>query len=379
MSSTAFAAVQLLATLLDASAALVALHLLSRTPRPVLLRIAGALAAAAAAFAVKAPVLRLGGLKLFGFVNLAYLDLLIIPPLAILAAYAADRRRGAGWARGRLAAFAVALAAAVAPLTGVYASYVEPFDLRLETTAIPLAPARRPANPIRIGVLADIQTARVGPHEHRAIDRLMAERPDVILLPGDIFQGAAGTLAAELPGLRALMAKLHAPGGVYFAMGDCDDAGEVTPIFAGTDVRVLINQVHRTTVRGRALTIAGVELHARTPAARAVIEGLEAPGEDDVRILLTHRPDPVLALPRPTRIDLVVAGHTHGGQVRLPFYGPPIILSQVPRKVGGGGYHLVDGRPIYVSRGVGFEGGRAPRIRFLCPPEVSLLLLGSPP
>jgi uncharacterized protein len=47
----------------------------------------------------------------------------------------------------------------------------------------------------------------------------------------------------------------------------------------------------------------------------------------------------------------------------------------VPRFVAAGGYHVLDGRPIYVSRGVGYEGGQAPRIRFLCPPEVSLRIL----
>ena len=64
--------------------------------------------------------------------------------------------------------------------------------------------------------------------------------------------------------------------------------------------------------------------------------------------------------------------------MQLPLLGPHIILSQVPRAVGAGGYHVIDGRAIYVSRGVGHEGGQAPRIRFLCPPEVSLLLLGAP-
>jgi predicted MPP superfamily phosphohydrolase len=382
MSASAFLAIRVLATAADVVFALAAVVHLGRSPRPLWLgtRIALAVLLAGALFAVKAPFLFAAGVHFFGLVHLVYLDLLLVPPLVALAAYLVDRRRGASWTRHPLAAVATGLIAAATPVTGAYATFVEPFDLRLEITHIPLAPARRPSRPIRVGVLADIQTAHVTAYEHAAVDRLMAEHPDVILLPGDLFHGGPGTLDAELGALRALMGKLSAPGGVFFVLGDAERgrARDVPRIFAGTAVQVLVNQAHRTVIHGRAVTIAGVQLDWRAPAARALMASLEAPGGDDLRILVSHRPDPVLAMPRPTRVDLVVAGHTHGGQVRLPLLGPPVILSRVPRAVGGGGYHLVGGRPIYVSRGVGHEGGQAPRIRFLCPPEASLLLLGEP-
>jgi hypothetical protein len=89
------------------------------------------------------------------------------------------------------------------------------------------------------------------------------------------------------------------------------------------------------------------------------------------------RPDVALGLRPGSRIDLVVAGHTHGGQVVLPGFGPPMTLSHVPRAVAAGGLHDLGGNAIYVSRGVGCERGQAPRIRFLCPPEVSLLEVGA--
>lgn len=69
---------------------------------------------------------------------------------------------------------------------------------------------------------------------------------------------------------------------------------------------------------------------------------------------------------------------THGGQVQIPLFGAPLTLSSVARDVGSGGLHELEGRRIYVSRGVGCERGAAPRIRFLCPPEVSLLTLRGP-
>ncbi|MCP4249167.1 MAG: phosphohydrolase, partial [bacterium] len=111
-------------------------------------------------------------------------------------------------------------------------------------------------------------------------------------------------------------------------------------------------------------------------ADQQTIGHLEAGGnEGDIRILVAHRPDAVLALSPNSRIDLVVAGHTHGGQVVVPLLGPPFTLTRVPRHVAAGGFHDLGGRRIYVSRGVGCERSQAPRIRFLAPPEISLLTL----
>jgi predicted MPP superfamily phosphohydrolase len=375
MSGPLFLAVRFGSTAFDVLVAVTVLQRLSRAGG-VAAPLVGALAAAGSAFLIKLVPWSVLGLGVFGVIHLAYLDLIAVPSVLVVAGFALARRRGAAWARGPVAGLSMGLAASATPLVGAYASFVEPFDLRFEVTRIPVTPERQPVEPLRIGVLADIQTARVTAHEHRAIDALMAERPDIIVLPGDLFHGAAETFGARLGGLRALMAKLRAPGGVYFALGDTDTDEELAAIFAGSEVRLLVNEVNRVVIKGRAVTIAGVELDSRRPAAAALFRALEqAPGED-VRILVSHRPDAVLRLPPRTRIDQVVAGHTHGGQVQLPLLGPPIILSQVPRAVGAGGYHVIDGRAIYVSRGVGHEGGQAPRIRFLCPPEVSLLLLG---
>lgn len=85
----------------------------------------------------------------------------------------------------------------------------------------------------------------------------------------------------------------------------------------------------------------------------------------------------MLDLPERSRVDLVVAGHTHGGQIVVPWYGPPMTLSRVPREVAAGGLHRVNGNAVYVSRGVGMERMQAPPMRFLCPPEVTIVTLAS--
>jgi uncharacterized protein len=322
-------------------------------------------------FAGRVPLLFLLGLNPFGLIHLAFLDLVGLLPLLGLAALGI-RGQPATLPATLLAAGAVLLA----PI-GLYASWIEPFRLQLERTGVPLAGERAGTAPIRIGVLADVQTDRVTDYERGAFDRLMALAPDLILLPGDLFQAPPEALAAELPALRDLVGRLSAPGGVYFVLGDVDRRPAIEQILAGSRVKLLVNELARATVGDRQITIGGIELDYGSAGARRTIEQLAAaPGQDDLRLLLTHRPDPVLDLDPDTRIDLVVAGHTHGGQVKLPFVGPLMTLSGVPRQVAGGGlFDLGPRRRIYVSRGVGLERGQAPRLRFLCPPEISLLEL----
>jgi predicted MPP superfamily phosphohydrolase len=206
----------------------------------------------------------------------------------------------------------------------------------------------------------------------------MRLRPDLILLPGDLFQGDAATFERELPRLRALVARLHAPGGVFFVEGDADDLRRIARVVRGSEVRVLEDEVVRARVRGRWVTVAGLRLTWGSPGARRAIRRLsDRRGAGDVRLLVAHRPDAALSPVASRRIDLVVAGHTHGGQLQLPVLGPPVIASDVPRAVGAGGLHHLPGAPrLYVSRGVGVERGQAPRMRVLAPPEVSLIELG---
>ncbi len=88
-------------------------------------------------------------------------------------------------------------------------------------------------------------------------------------------------------------------------------------------------------------------------------------------MLLFHMPDRVQEA-RAGGVDLYLAGHTHGGQIRLPLYGAMLTATETGKRYEMGRYDL-DGLTLYVSRGIGMEGMAAPRARFLCPPEIVCL------
>lgn len=331
-----------------------------------------------AAFMAKLIIARMLGVGLFGTVFLAYIDLVVLLPaigvvLLVVRLIEPDRPLRRRVTRSVCVA-AVALALP-APL-GFYATFIEPYRLKLETATHALPEARGGRSPIKIGVLADIQTREVTDYERGAIGRLMAEKPDLILIPGDIFQGSYDDFDAVLPGFREIFARLRAPAGIYCVLGDVDSPNRLRQMFEGTPIRLLINEVVSIRFADRQITLGGTQLHWHMPYVEALVRDMEAaPGQEDVRILFAHRPDVVRHLNPDSRIDLVVAGHTHGGQVVVPFFGPPITLTTVPRRIAAGGLHDFNGNAIYVSRGVGCERNQAPRVRFLCPPEVSIITL----
>jgi predicted MPP superfamily phosphohydrolase len=257
---------------------------------------------------------------------------------------------------------------------GWYASKVEPYDLRVDEVAVPVDPARTGEGPLTVGVIADIQTVAVGSYEREAVDRLLAAEPDLIIFTGDLFQGDEDRYAQEVEGFYDLLEQLEAPGGVYVVEGDTDDASQLRSLAAGLPVTVLVDEVVTVEIADRVVKVAGVSLTPTGDGLDVVERMQRVPGEE-IRILAGHRPDWVLRLEPDSRIDLTVSGHTHGGQVQLPGFGPPMTMSEVPRSVAAGGLHEVDGNQIYVSTGVGREQQGAPQVRFLAPPTIGILTL----
>ncbi len=360
-------------TALALAAALFALHTGRRGSRVGLGRCARALLAVfavATAFTIQGvtgPV-RFG---VFGVMQLAWLALAIVAPIAG-STLLVGRDKAEGAAR------AVAWAALAMVPIAVYAMFIEPRRLQFETASVT---SRAPlAEPLRIGVLSDIQCTTVTDYERGAVARLMQEAPDVILIAGDIFQGSEAHFARTREDFVALLRGLSAPGGVWIVRGDVDGAGHVDGasyfynLTRAAGLNVLEDEVARFEVRGVPVELYGHDRWAPDGSLlRAFLASPRAP--QTARLVLSHWPDAVLEYEAGHDVDLFVAGHTHGGQVVVPFFGPPLTLTRVPRDIGVGGLHTWNGAPIYVARGVGMERGVAPRVRFFCPPEVAVVTL----
>ena len=253
---------------------------------------------------------------------------------------------------------------------GFYGTHVEPRWIRTERVSLDVESVD--GEPIRVGVLSDLQSADLTDYEWGAVRRLMREEPDVILISGDYFQSDGPTFDAALPELRELLAELQAPGGVFLVEGDVDSPERMAYLTEGQDLDWLDREVVATEVRGTTVTIGGIPVDYWSDESQATIDELAA--SDGLRILLAHRPDAVYEVPE-GGADLVVTGHTHGGQVQVPFLGPPITMSGVPRDVAAGGLHTVDDLPIYLSNGVGMERHNAPQVRLFSRPSVGVVTL----
>ncbi len=306
----------------------------------------------------------IAGFDFFALVHLIYLLSVVAIPVA-----AAVTLFGATPVPKPLA---VALCALLflAPL-GMYTTRVEPVWLRVDHVTLAAPNAK---NTFRIGVLADLQTTSIGGYENNAIDELIAHQPDIVLIPGDFWHMSPTEFDERWPEFADAMKRLdEGVPHVIAVNGNTDTVAGLVRITGDTGVRVLDNRIAEITIGETSLQIAGITLFGDDEfGAARTIRQLTGQVGADMRILLGHQPDEIFRV-RETPVDLVVAGHTHGGQVSIPFFGPPLTLSDVPRTVGAGGLHELFGSPIYVSTGVGRERHHAPQIRLGARPSIGII------
>jgi predicted MPP superfamily phosphohydrolase len=271
----------------------------------------------------------------------------------------------------------VLLALLASALLLVYAEAYHrgPHDLQVRRHALDLSRGRPDARVLRILHLSDLQTHAIGPYEERALRAASEQKADLILFTGDYIQERlAPTRARATADLVALLrrAELQAPLGFFAVDGDVDR--DWPRLFDGTAVTCLTNTHTRLSLPdGRSLALIGLSVGmSRGYDEASLLEVVDAAPPADLRIVIGHSPDFVRALAGRRPVDLALAGHTHGGQMVIPFWGPPLTLSRLPRRYAGG-LNTYEGLPLHVSRGIGRERGTAPQIRFLCPPEICVL------
>lgn len=346
-----------------------------RRSRPARVRLADLVAPVASAGAVLLVTLAAAWAwgvdsRVFSAAHVAYLGLVVSLPMLGLGLVVAAARR-----RTEPAVAVVAVVLLVAVPVGWYATHWAPYALRVDRATVALPAERAGTDPVRIGVLSDLQTNRIGPYEHRVVRTLLAQRPDLIVIPGDLFQGDDRQFQAVLPEYRALLRTLRAPAGVYVVQGDSETADRMQRLVEGTGIRILRDDAVALRVGDRRVLLGGNKLRWAPIEGVALRDRLRAAPAGAIRVLVAHRPEVVLGLPERSGVDVVIAGHTHGGQVALPLLGPVVKFSPVSRSVAAGGLHEVAGNPIYVSTGAGLVRQQAPQVRFLTRPSVGVVTL----
>ncbi len=318
----------------------------------------------------------------FFLLQLAFAGLTFAFPASVLAAIALDTR-----ARRRtelepqpvsklawpLAQLLTVLSVGVIGVA-TYAHEVEPLALKVTQVQLRTRKLRGAERPVRIVHITDIhlEPTRIS---RAARARLTAKcydlQPDILLWGGDYVNThdevpLAQKLIVELSGLASL--------GAYAVVGDWRTDNEVLAFAEGTEgaPRVLTNQHARVSARGGDLYVVGLPFSHPEPNLPEAEEGLP---DEAFRVLLAHSPPATL----PARgYDLIVCGHTHGGQLRLPW------PRRLARHFGAAPYtrgrYEHAGQLLYVNSGVGMEGGPAPRLRLCSPPEILVVdVVGTAP
>jgi predicted MPP superfamily phosphohydrolase len=262
------------------------------------------------------------------------------------------------WEKYRWFAITMILVCVAVVAVGVDAFLLEPYDLQIRHEVV-VSPKVQQA--IKVAIVTDIQTDNVGTYEEKAFQKVMAEKPDLILFPGDYIHEADSLRRSQQYRLlknALIKAGVSARLGMFAVPGNVD-ASDWPKIFDGLSVNCF---THPDTVDAGEVVVTGLPLDES-------FSGRYVPAETDkLHIIFGHAPDFALAKPK---ADLLIAGHTHGGQVQLPFFGPLITFSAVPRQWAAGCCVPLKGSgTLIISRGLGMERRYAPRLRFLCRPEV---------
>jgi uncharacterized protein len=264
--------------------------------------------------------------------------------------------------------------AAAATGTALYATLVEPRWLEVVREPIHIRDLPPGLEGLRIALLTDLHAGGTSPHSvvRRAVRLAMRERPHLVAVTGDLASDRArgfGRVLREMEGLAAPLGVYAVPGNHDYSVGIRTWHRQVAahPVLQDLTNRALVREVD-----GARLCIAGVDdLGHGTPS----LDALPPPDERDCTILLAHDPEQAeRARRRYDAVDLVLAGHTHGGQIRLPWIGP--LATRSPSGEFDAGLRRRPWTQVYVSRGVGTV--HLP-VRFGCRPEVSLLTLTGRP
>ncbi len=300
----------------------------------------------------------------------------VTPPLLALALLrvASMVVLGALWPTWTVLIVALVLQLAIS-VVQVYATWIEPF--RIQVTQVEIAsPKLGASHPLRLLHVSDIHFEGWTPRERRLLALAQELAPDLIVITGDYLSLSSVHDPAAHAGVRELLESLCALAPTYAITGSPPvDLPQVVPaIFAGLPITWLLDETLVIEWAGHRLRLVGVRCRKDRRGDGARLRQVVAAGwGDDFVVLLYHSPD-LMPDAAALGVDLYLAGHTHGGQIRLPLWGALLTSSDFWKRYEAGQYRE-GATTLYVSRGLGMEGLGAPRARFLSSPELVLFRL----
>lgn len=259
-----------------------------------------------------------------------------------------------------------------------YGSFIEPRRLAITNVNINLNEADSGAK-LKIAFVSDLQA---GPYKkaryfNALSEKIIAENPDIVLLGGDLIENKENQ-AQYLAPLAALSARFP----VFAVTGNHefnqsrpsdkryrDNTASLRRLLNEWNIKILDNANEILTVNGKSFAVCGIEdIWTRRADLQKAADGVPA---GLIKILLAHNPDVILDNDS-KNFNLILSGHTHAGQFRLPLIGP---IAPIPDELGRafdyGLFKLPSGY-LYVTSGVGESGARA---RLFCEPEIAVINL----
>jgi predicted MPP superfamily phosphohydrolase len=260
-------------------------------------------------------------------------------------------------------------------LAQVDAYMIEPFWLETTPVELSFAKLNPDAPPLRIVHLSDIHVERLTKRERALVEQVNALEPDLILMTGDYLNLSYLEDEQARADFRWLEGQLKSRYGIYATRGSVEPWPQsMARLVEGTQVHWLENEHIALELNGQRITLVGVATsHQLSIDGPRLDQAMAGVPPDAFTILLYHSPD-LIEQAAAYDIDLYLGGHTHGGQVRLPFYGA-LATSSIYGKRYEAGLYRQGNTTMYISRGIGMEGEAAPRARFLCRPEIVYLTL----
>ncbi|MGN0005622.1 MAG: metallophosphoesterase [Candidatus Gastranaerophilaceae bacterium] len=199
------------------------------------------------------------------------------------------------------------------------------------------------------------------------VDKINAQNPDVVFLIGDYVNMHSDLMSYPISKTAKALSDIRAKHGVYTVLGNHDyfkDGKTIKRELNKNGITVLENRNKKVRIDGKLIYVAGIE--DITTAFPNVKKALHNAGEP--LILLSHQPDIFPEIPK-DGVNLTLAGHTHGGQVVIPFIGPIIVPSKYGKKYASG-YFEEDGKKMIVTKGIGTS---ILPVRFNCVPEIDVI------